>query len=132
MAVATAVDFGAKVEKLFELFDNQRVEELTAMFADDAQGVDEISKAWLRGSDAMDGYFVELKEMGVGDIVSSLGDIHVKQWGDVALVTAMADQTYSILGQPVSIKAPVSVVFRRHGGDWLIQLVHAVPLPEDQ
>lgn len=130
MAVSTAVDFGSKVEMLFELFDNQKVEELSAMFAADAQGVDEISKAWLRGRDAIDSYFDELRDMGVADIDSSVNDIHVKQWGDVALVTAIADQTYSVAGEPVTIKAPVSVVFHRYGDEWLLQLIHAVPLPE--
>ena len=119
MAVATAVDFGAKLEKLFELFDRQALVELTAMFAKDAQGVDEISQAWLRGRNALDTYFDDLREMGVADISSALSDIHVKQWGDVALVTAMTDQTYSIDGEPVAIKAPVSVVFHRDREEWL-------------
>lgn len=38
MAVATAVDFGAKLGKLFEMFDRQALVELTAMFGKDAQG----------------------------------------------------------------------------------------------
>lgn len=94
------------------------------------KGVDEISQALLRGRNALDTYFDNLREMGIADISSSLTDINVKQWGDVAPVTAMADETYSVSGESVAIRAPVSVVFHRDGEDWLNQLVHAVPLPD--
>lgn len=132
MAVATAIDFKAKVQEMFDHFDAQEFAELRAMFADDVQGVDELSRKWLRDQTAISGYFEQLEEMGVGDIHSTLSDVTAKQWDDMALVTCMADQTYSIGGDPVAISAPCSILFRHVGGDWKIELVHAVPLSDQE
>lgn len=130
MAISTTIDFKKEVQKLFDLFDEQRTDELKDMFSDDAQGVDEISRQWLRGKQAMDSYFVQLAEMGVSDIHSDLSDLVVKQWDDVALVTCIADQTYKVAGDEVTIKAPGSFLFRHNNGSWKLELVHAVPLPD--
>jgi ketosteroid isomerase-like protein len=124
------MDFKAEVERLFALFDGGRVEELKEMFAADAQGVDEISRKWMRGRAAMDSYFTQLAAMGVADTRSVLSDLAVTRWGDTALVTAVVDQSYSIGGKPVTIKAPGSFLFRRADGKWAVELVHVVPLPE--
>ncbi|MBT8199016.1 MAG: nuclear transport factor 2 family protein [Acidimicrobiia bacterium] len=130
MAVSTTLDFQKEVQKLFDLFDNLEIDKLKDMFSDDAQGVDEISRQWLRGKDAMNGYFAQLAEMGISDIHSDLSDVEVKQWDDVALVTCIADQTYKVGGDQVTIKAPGSFLFRRNNGSWRLELVHAVPLPD--
>ncbi len=130
MAVTTAVDFKAEVKKLLEHFDRQQHAELKEMFADDSQGVDEISGGWVRGKSKLDSYFKKLEEMGVSDIHSKTRDFDTKVWDDIALVTCITDQTYKMGGKPISISAPMSVLFRRHRGDWKIQLIHAVPLPE--
>lgn len=130
MAVTTAVDFKAEVEKLFDRFDRQQFAELTEMFADDAQGVDEISRGWIRGKESMDEYFETLKDMGVSNVTSQTRDFDTKQWDDIALVTCVTDQTYEANGEHVAITAPISILFRRHRGAWKIELVHAVPLPE--
>lgn len=130
MAVATAVDFKAEVKKLLERFDRQEFAELKDMFADDAQGVDEISRGWIRGKASIDGYFKKLKEMGVSEIRTKARDFDTKQWDDVSLVTCSLDQTYVMGGDRVSITAPMSVLFRRHRGAWKIELIHAVPLPD--
>lgn len=131
MTVATTIDLRKESQRLFDLFDRQKFDDLHAMFAEDAQGVDEISKRWIRGRDKLGGYFDQLREMGVSDIKSRLSDFAQKQWDDVALVTLVADQTYKVGGQPVAIRAPVSILFRRIGPAWKIELVHAVPLPEE-
>lgn len=130
MAVSTAVDFRAEVQKLFDRFDRQEFDQLQEMFADDVQGVDEISRKWLRGKAATDGYFTTLAEAGVADIRSKVGDFDTRQWDDIALVTCTAEQSYTMGGDEVTIHAPVSVLFRRNRGHWQIQLIHAVPLPD--
>lgn len=130
MAVTTAVDFKAEVKKLLEHFDRQQHAELKDMFADDAQGVDEISRGWVRGKAKMDTYFKKLQEMGVSNIRSATRDFDTKHWDDVALVTCVTDQTYEMGGDKVAITAPMSVLFRRHRGEWKVELVHAVPLPD--
>lgn len=130
MAVATAIDFKQEVRTLFELFDRQDIKGIKALFSDDPQGVDEISRTWMRGKPALDSYFKELKEMGITNIRSSLRDFAVKHWDDVAVATCMVEQSFSAEGQKTKITAPVTVLYRRHGDSWKIELVHAVALPE--
>lgn len=129
MAVTTAIDFEAEVKRFVDLFDHQKYDELKMMFAENAQGVDEISKGWLRGRKAIDGYFRQLEEAGVGNIRSKLRDFKTRTWDDVALVTCFIEQDYDMEGERVHINSPLSVLFRRDG-DWRIELIHAVPLPE--
>lgn len=129
MAVSAAIDFRADVVAFFDLFDHQDIEGIRRKFADDVQGVDEISRAWLRGVSAIDSYFSQLESMDVSDIHSTVTDIDVRHWDDVALVTCMADQTYRVAGEPTAITAPVSMLYRRDHGEWKVELIHAVPLP---
>lgn len=133
MAVKTAINFEAEVTKLFALFDRLDLDAIMALTADDAQGVDEIARSWVRGRTAMIRYFDQLSDMGVGDIHSALRDFDVKHWDDVALVTCIVDQSYSIGddGEMISIISPVSVLFRKIGNDWKVELIHSVPLPEE-
>ncbi len=131
MAVATAIDFQAEAKRLWDLFDRLEMDEMKEMFADDFQGVDELSRKWMRGKSAIEDYMKQLQEMGIGDIQSKLSDMATKHWDDIALVTCMADQTYSLGGEQVTITAPVSVLFRYINGDWKIEMVQAVPLSEE-
>ncbi len=119
-----------RVVDLFDRFDALDLDGMRDLFADDVQGVDEISRRWLRGKDTLNDYFAMLGEMGISDVKSVLSDFHTADYGDTGVVTLMADQTYRVGGEPQSIHAPMTVVFRRTGGDWKIALVHAVPLPE--
>ncbi len=130
MAVITAIDFKAEARKLFKHFDRLDFEKLGDMFTDDVQGVDELSRGWIRGKAGLKGYFDRLDEMGVSDIHSTASDFALKHWDDVALVTCMLAQTYAVAGEPVAITAPVSVLFKHTNGAWKIALVHAVPLSE--
>ncbi len=130
MAVATAVDFKREVKEFFALFDRQEWEKMKRRFSDDPQGVDEISRKWMRGKTSVSRYFDMLDEMGISDIHSKLSDFAIKQWDDLVLVTCVADQKFQAEGERVSITAPVSVLYRRIGGEWKIELVHAVALPD--
>lgn len=130
MAVTQAIDFAAETRKMFKLFDQMKVDELRALFATDVQGVDEISRKWMRGGKAIDNYFAQLEKMNVEEMRSRLSDLHSEKWGDVAVVTGMADQTYSVEGTPMTIKAPITVLYRRVKDGWKIALIHAVSLPE--
>lgn len=57
MPTTTAIDFKAETARLFDVFDRQDVPKLEKMFADDVQGVDEISRRWMRGHGGIDFYF---------------------------------------------------------------------------
>lgn len=118
------------VRRLLDRFDDLDMEAIAGLMADDVQGVDELSRGWLRGKSNIEGYFAQLGEMGVADVKSSASDFHATSWGDAGLVTLMIDQTYTAGGEHVHVVAPMTVVFRRDHGEWKIVLVSAVPLPD--
>jgi len=115
---------------MFELLDALDTESLGAMLTDDAQSVDENTRAWTRGRSAIEGYLSELEE-AASDVHSRISDFNEIVWGDVGLVTFILDQTYTMGGEERSITAPTSFVFRRDNGDWKIALIHTVPIPEE-
>ena len=117
--------------ELLARLDARDFSAISAMMADDVQGVDEISRGWLRGRSAAEEYF-RTALANVFDIHSSLSDVSVVETGDVGIVTAVLSQSYTHEGRSVSIAAPTSVVFLRRASDWKIALVHSVPLPQDR
>ena len=46
----------AALESMFDAFERGDVEALVALVGSDAQGVDEISRKWLRGTDEVQNY----------------------------------------------------------------------------
>ena len=130
MPVTTAVDFKKEVKRLFETFDRQDVTALKSLMAEDIQGVDEISRRWLRGKASIDEYFEMLRDAGVADIRSRPAGLTVKQWDDVAVVTCMVNQSYKANGKAVDIEVPTTVLYRLVNDDWKIQLIHGVALPD--
>jgi ketosteroid isomerase-like protein len=102
---------------------------LAAMFTDDAQGVDEISRGWTRGRAALEAYRARL-EGTVTDVRSRLSDLHATTWADTGLVTFVLDQTYSMNGQEQRLSAPTSLLFHRQDDGWKVALIHSVPLPD--
>ncbi|MGH2871294.1 MAG: nuclear transport factor 2 family protein [Solirubrobacteraceae bacterium] len=126
---ATAAELEREVRRILGLLDAMDVRGLAARLTDDAQGVDEISRSWIRGRAALDAYFAQL-EGTVSGVRSQLSDFHAATWDDVGLVTFVLDQTYKSNGQEQRITAPASMVFRRDDDDWKAVLIHAVPIPE--
>lgn len=118
-----------QVRRVLELVDSMDLRGLAAMFTDDAQGVDEVSRSWTRGRAALDAYFRQL-EGAVADVRSQLSDLRATSWGDVGLVTFVLGQTYKMDGQEQRISAPTSMVFRRQGDDWKVAMIHSVPIPD--
>jgi ketosteroid isomerase-like protein len=129
MSTSTEASVERLVRELFEAVDALDFETIGRHIADDAQGVDELSRGWLRGRAALEAYFRQL-EGSIESVESQLSDIHATEWGDAGLVTCKVDQTYRMGGQEQRIQAPTSVVCRRENGDWRVVLLHSVPLPE--
>jgi ketosteroid isomerase-like protein len=115
--------------KMFADFDALDTKAMIASMSEDVQGVDEISRRWMRGAAAAREYFGQL-EQAVSDVSSTLYDLHAIDHGDVGLVTGMVDQTYRVGGEPTAVTAPFTVVFVREASQWKVALVSAVPLPE--
>ena len=107
------------------------VDALVSVLAEDVEGVEEISRQWLRGRDAVAGYMRELATQ-VSDIDTTLRDVNERVWGDVGVVTCWLDQTYTFEGEVVRISAPTTLLFRSEAGQWKLVLFHSVPLPEQE
>ncbi len=125
MAVASTLESMAR--ELFDALDHKDFERLVRLATDEVQGIDEISRGWLRGRAAMEAYLTALGEQ-VSNIRSTLSAIHTVEVGEVGILTLLLDQEYDMGGQRTSIHAPTSIVARRVDGDWRIVLLHSVPL----
>jgi ketosteroid isomerase-like protein len=129
MSERTATSLEEHARRVFAAIDAMDIAAMSAMITDDAQGVDEISRAWIRGRAALEDYFGQI-EGAVEEVRSQVKDIHVSEWGDAGTVTCVLEQTYRMQGREQRITAPTSLAFRREGGEWKIAVFHSVPLPE--
>jgi uncharacterized protein (TIGR02246 family) len=118
------------VDELFDALDRLDLEAIESFFAEDAQGVDELSGGWRRGREALHEYFAQITSAGLADVRSTLSDRHTVLVGDVAIVTLVLDQTYTLQGESQTIQAPTSIVLRRQPDRWSVALVHSVPVPD--
>jgi ketosteroid isomerase-like protein len=126
---------GGELEKVANDFmaalDSKEVDRIVESIGEDAQGVDEISRRWLRGEGELDSY---LRQMlgAVSGLRSELQDAQERVWGDAGVLTCWLDQDYTFEGDAQHISAPTTIVFRREGGEWKMVLFHSIPLPEQQ
>lgn len=118
------------VDELFRAFDSLDVAAIEPLFDDDAQGVDELSGGWRRGTEALRAYLSELTSGALTDVRSTITDLHTNEWHDTAVVTLVLHQSYVLEGEPRAIHAPTSIVLRRRDDRWLVALVHSVPLAD--
>src|ERR1700730_2068169 len=116
--------------QLFDALDRKDTETVIRSAAKDVQAVDELSRRWQRGVDALGSYFRQA--MGtVDDIQSTLNDVHETVQGDSGLVTCWLEQDYTLQGKRTHVSAPITVAFRRESDGWKIVLIHTVPLPPE-
>ena len=57
MSPQTATSLEQQTRRLFELFDALDTDAILELTTEDAQGIDEISRGWLRGRAALESYF---------------------------------------------------------------------------
>ena len=117
------------VRELFDALDRKDLPAMVDRLADDAQGVDEISRRWMRGRSALEEYIGGLATM-VEDVQSELKDVSESIVGETGVFTCWLEQDYTLDGGRHHISAPTSIVFRRVAERWEIVLFHSVPLPE--
>jgi len=111
--------------------DSLDVDAMLQGLTDDAQGVDEISRRWIRGRADVSAYIRQLAS-SVSSVRTEATDVSESIFGDVGVVTCWLDQTYTLEGQEQSVSAPTTIVFRNEDGDWKLSLFHSVPLPEQE
>lgn len=97
--------------------------------ASDAQGIDELSRRWIRGGETIEAYLRQLLA-AVSDVQTTMSDAEERIWGDVGLVTCWLEQDYTLEGNTQHVSAPTTIVMRREDGEWKAALFHSVPLPE--
>jgi ketosteroid isomerase-like protein len=110
--------------------DKGDMSSVTAALAGGAQGIDEISRRWMRGDDEVRDYAAKLAGL-VSDVHTEIRDPHEAIWGDTGVLTCWLDQDYTIEGDPTHISAPTTVVMRKEDGDWRVALFHSIPLPPE-
>src|SRR5260370_3734252 len=94
--------------QLFEALDRKDPEGIKRTAAKDIQGVDEISRQWQRGIEAMDSYFQEAMRV-VDDIQSTINDVRETTIGDAGLVTCSLEQDYTVERKRTAVPAPTPV-----------------------
>ncbi|TXH42530.1 MAG: SgcJ/EcaC family oxidoreductase [Actinobacteria bacterium] len=117
------------IEQVLQGIDSGNAEVILDAYADDAEGIDEVSRGWMRGRDQIAAYTRQL----VADLdscSSELVDVHEAIIGDAAVVTGILCQDYSLAGEAQSVRMPATFVLRRDSGHWRVLLFHALPIPE--
>jgi SnoaL-like protein len=120
----------AVMRQMFEGLDKGDISFATTHIGADAQGIDEISRRWMRGSNEVNAYVQQLMGM-VSDVHSDVQDGHEQIWGDVGLFTCWLEQDYTMEGNRQHVSAPTTAVLRRQGGAWKVELFHSLPLPAE-
>jgi ketosteroid isomerase-like protein len=120
----------AALEDFFAAFERGDGDALAAAVASDAQGVDEISRRWIRGTDEVRTYVRGLVSM-VSGVKTVFSDGSETINGDSGLLTCWMEQDYLVDGAMQHVSAPTTVMFRRESDGWKISLFHSIPLPAE-
>jgi ketosteroid isomerase-like protein len=126
-----AGELEAVVRGMFDGLDRKDLDAIERDLGDGAQGVDEISRRWLRGRAALEQYLGGLMTM-VEDVRSELHDVQETTFGDTGILTCWLEQDYTLEGQRQHVSAPTTVVLRRGEDGWKMVLFHSIPLPEGE
>jgi ketosteroid isomerase-like protein len=126
-----AGELQAVMRAFITALDAKDVEGLLRLCGDDVQGVDELSRRWVRGIDDVSVYIRGLMNM-VDDVRSSIDNVHETVLGDAGTVTCWLEQDYVLEGTPQHVSAPTTVGFRRDGAAWKVNLFHSIPLPPEE
>ena len=121
----------AALESMFDAFERGDTEALVASVASEAQGVDEISRKWMRGGEEVQNYLRGLVSM-VSGMKTVVTDGNETIDGDTGLLTCWIDQDYTIEGMAQHVSAPTTVIFKREAGAWRFSLFHSIPLPPEE
>jgi ketosteroid isomerase-like protein len=118
----------AAAARILDGLDSGDADTVIAMISADAQGIDEVSRTWIRGSGDLIAFARRLTE-AVQEMRSEMHDVHEVEWGDTGVVTFWLEQDYTVKGEREHVSAPTTYVLRREEGGWKLVLGHSVPLP---
>jgi ketosteroid isomerase-like protein len=127
--VAVPVELEPLVRSIFEDLRRKDVDAVMRLMDDGVQGVDEISRRWLRGRDELADYLGGLMTK-VEEVDTDLRDVRESVFGDYGVLTCWLEQDYTLEGQRQHVSAPTTVLFRHRADGWKMSLFHSIPLPE--
>ena len=119
----------AATSDFISALDSLDVDAMMRRVGEGAQGVDEISRRWIRGRSELEAYLQQLAG-SVSQVRTELKDTSETVWGDTGIVTCWLDQTYQLGGQTQHVSAPTTIVFHREDAEWKLALFHSIPIPE--
>ena len=125
-----AGELEAVVRTMLDAIDGGDPGAAASEVSEDVQGVDEISRRWMRGRSALVQYMEGLAK-AVSDVHSEIHEPHEVIWGDAGVLTCWLEQDYTFEGARQHVSAPTTAVMRREGGEWKMVLFHSLPLPEE-
>ncbi len=120
----------AATRQLFDAIERKDADAVIRVSADDVQGVDEISRRWMRGIDELRAYIEQLVTM-VDNVHTTVSDVHETVQGNLGLMTCWVEQDYTLEGKPQHVSAPTTIAYRQESGAWKLLLFHSVPLPAE-
>ena len=126
---AMAGELETAARTMIETLDSMDADRMLTTLASDAQGVDELSRRWLRGREEFDAYIRKLTGM-VSAVSTELRDEQEWIFGDTGILTCWLEQDYTVEGEKQHVSAPTTMVFRREDDSWKLALFHSIPLPE--
>src|SRR5437773_10597878 len=90
--------------ELLSALDALDVDRMVQIATDDAQGVDEISRRWMRGRNDLEGYLRQLTS-AVADVHSELLDPEERVWREVGVLTCWLEPSYTSVGRACQLSA---------------------------
>lgn len=122
-AEALPLTMGAEFLRLIDAKDETAI---VRLLAEDAQLVDETTRRWVRGREAI-GATLRDQLSRIADMQSSATDVHVERWGDVEVETFILHQVYDLDDAPCYETSPTTLVWRRIDRTWRLAIIDAVP-----
>lgn len=118
------------LHELFAALDHKDGDSILSLMSADIVMVDEISRRWLRGKDAVAAQ-IRAVLAATDSVQSRLSDLQMQPLGPEALLaTGWLDQTYILNGHGQTITAPLSACLQAQAGTWMVTSLHAIPLTE--
>src|ERR1700694_5433677 len=99
-----AGELEAVAREMFAALDANDADGVIRTGAEDMQGIDEISRRWMRGLGQVSDYIHQLTNM-VSDVRSTINDVHETVLGDVGIVTCWLEQDYKLEGAQQHVSA---------------------------
>jgi ketosteroid isomerase-like protein len=119
----------AAVRAMMADYEKMDFDAVERSLAHDIQGIDELSRSWMRSRKELAAYFRTVASSVTGIHDSRFNDVHETIVGDIGILTCWLEQDYTMEGAKQHVSAPTTVVLRREDGAWKITLFHSLPLP---